>query len=232
MKEQGSSDPKLDPNRQWESDLENRMAGTKRQETSKEYLEWKLVSPGHKTPWALVITNRDGIRWAVMHAEQPLEIRGAPETLGALHLDTERLNWMDAAQADVEYSQRAGELAAFPEVNPSGFPWARRKTIREAIDASRGSALKASEQHCDCGHNRLQHSARPPGECQVCPCKQWAPGASDDWRTQTSSEPEPAKEPPKPGARCQVTYRGKQCCKPDGHDGEHIATGASNNMRW
>lgn len=54
----------------------------------------------------------------------------------------------------------------------------------------------------------------------------------DDWRTQKTSEPEPTKAPPKPGARCQVTYRGKQCCKPDGHDGEHIATGASSNMRW
>ncbi len=52
-----------------------------------------------------------------------------------------------------------------------------------------------------------------------------------DWRTQRS-EPEPTKDPPNPGVRCRATYRGKQCCRPDGHEGEHIATGASNNMRW
>lgn len=53
-----------------------------------------------------------------------------------------------------------------------------------------------------------------------------------DWRAQKSSEPEPPKEVSNPGVRCKATYRGKLCCRPEGHDGEHIATGASANMRW
>jgi len=53
-----------------------------------------------------------------------------------------------------------------------------------------------------------------------------------NWRTLKQSEPDSPKEPPKPGMRCQEKYRGKQCCKPDGHEGEHIATGASANMKW
>lgn len=78
------------------------------------------------------------------------------------------------------------------------------------------------------------------------PCEQLSPSAAasfdktlarsprriPDWRSQESSEPQTPKEAPKPGVRCQVTYRGKQCCRPDGHEGEHIATGASANMRW
>lgn len=49
--------------------------------SSNQYLEWREISPGHKTPWALCIIRPDtGMFWAVMHAEQPLEVRGGHET--------------------------------------------------------------------------------------------------------------------------------------------------------
>jgi hypothetical protein len=61
------------------------------------------------------------------------------------HPDTERLDWMDSAAADVEYSRRAGETQDCPEVNAPDYPWARRRTLREAIDAARGEVKTSGE---------------------------------------------------------------------------------------
>jgi hypothetical protein len=58
--------------------------------TSKEYLEWRLVSPNHPTPYALMIVRPDdSVSWAVLHAERPLEVRSAHETSDVWRLSRE-----------------------------------------------------------------------------------------------------------------------------------------------
>lgn len=43
--------------------------------SSQQWLTWKLVSPGHKTPWALIVHSTDFPQgWAILHAEEPLAL--------------------------------------------------------------------------------------------------------------------------------------------------------------